>query len=103
MTKLRLLCAITLTFAFNSALFSQQRVDSRNTYSRLLCVVPMVGKGTWSDPKRPMYAPLPGAAPSTSRSGILGFVHQLSDDGQVALVEFVAKDRSAFRAILADT
>ena len=32
----------------------------------------------------------------------MAFMHVMSDDGQFALVEFVAKDRSAFQAILAD-
>jgi len=39
----------------------------------------------------------------TSRTGILGYIHVLSDDGKSALVEYVARDRSAFNAILADT
>ena len=52
-----------------------------------------------------MYAPLPSALRSaaTSRTGILGFTFVLSDDGQHALAEFVAKDRAAFQQILADT
>ena len=37
-----------------------------------------------------------------SRSGILGFQCVESDDKQVALCEFVAKDRSAFTQLLAD-
>jgi hypothetical protein len=61
----------------------------------------MVGKGTPSDPRRPQYAPWP-ASPNPSRTEIVGFSHQVSDDGRFALVEFVARDRSAFRAILND-
>jgi hypothetical protein len=87
-------------------LLAQPRVDARNTYERVMAVVPvMVGQGTFDDPKRPMYAPSPAQvqASMASRQGILGFAHVMSDDGQVALVEFVARDRSAFQAILADT
>ena len=86
------------------SIWSQKRVDTRNTYERLLCVVPMVGAGTYEDPRRPAYAPatpLPDQAPS--REGILAFAYQLSDDEQFALVEFVAVSRSAFRDILTDT
>jgi hypothetical protein len=72
------------------------------TYERLLCIVPMVGGGTPEDPLRPMFAPLPettgeGEAP---RGGIIAFTAVASDDGQYALVEFVARDRSAFAPIL---
>jgi hypothetical protein len=85
-----------------STLSAQQRVDPRNTHHRLLCIVPMVGAGTDADPRRPAHAPVfvPGAAPSSS--GIIAYHYQLSDDGQYALVEFVARDRSAFKDILAD-
>jgi len=81
-----------------------QRVDPRNMYERLLCVVPVIGSGTADDPRRPAYAPLP-PAPGTqlSRDGIIAYTFQLSDDGNLALVEFVAVDRKAFRNLLADT
>lgn len=99
-----LLAAILVLVSSYSNVFAQRRVDPRNRYERLLCVVPMVGAGTMADPRRPQYAPLPparGAAPS--RTGIIAFTFQPSDDGQNALVEFVARDRAAFQAILADT
>ena len=78
-----------------------RRVDARNTYRRIYCVVPMVGAGTWADPKRPKYAP---AAPQdpTSRSGILAYAYQPSDDGNFALVQFVAVHRAAFHDVQAD-
>ncbi|HTS46969.1 MAG TPA: hypothetical protein VMH05_03440 [Bryobacteraceae bacterium] len=71
-------------------------------YERVLAIVPLTGKGTADDPQRPMYAPLPNAVSPTSRTGILGYMYVLSDDGKFALVEYVARDRSAFSAILAD-
>jgi len=71
-------------------------------YERLMAVVPIVGKGTLDDPRRPMYAPAPSAVPATSRAGILGFSYVPSDDGKFALVEFVAQNRTAFNAILGD-
>jgi hypothetical protein len=84
-------------------LFSQQRVNLRNTHERLVCVVPMVGRGTDDDPRRPMFAPLPpGPYEERSRDGIIAFTYQESDDGKYALVEFVALDRAAFAPILAE-
>jgi len=84
----------------------QQRVDSRNLYERITAILPIGGSGTFADPVRPMYTPLPSAlkaaATSRSRTAILGFTYVLSDDGKHALVEFVARDRAAFQQILAD-
>ncbi len=79
-------------------LLAQQPVDRGSLYKRILCVVPMVGSGTFADPKRPMFAPLP-AEIGADRNGILGYQFQASDDGKFALVEFVAGDHSAFAPI----
>jgi hypothetical protein len=79
-----------------------RKVDPRNTYQRIVAVVPMVGSGTAADPKRPMYAPAAASSPTASRSGIMAYSFQVSDDGQYALTEFVARERSAFAAILGD-
>lgn len=78
----------------------------------------MTGVGTYEDPRRPMYAPtgplhvpqmalVDGAQPGSNdtqplRKGILGFSYVISDDGQFALAEFVAADRTAFKEILRD-
>ena len=84
--------------------FAERQVDPRNLYFRLLCVMPLTGKGTLDDPRRPLHAPVP-ALPGTppSRNGILAYTFEISDDGQFALVEFVAQNRAAFRDILAET
>jgi hypothetical protein len=87
---------------FAGATWAQQRVDSLLSHERLLCIVPMVGAGKPDDPKRPAFAPRPGEADPKSRTAILGYTYRPSDDGQWALVEFVARDRAAFRNILAD-
>lgn len=79
------------------------RVDARNTYERIFMIVPIVGKGTMDDPKRPLYAPTPHAVSSSVRTGILAYHFEVSDNGLFALVEFVAADRSAFKPLLADT
>lgn len=56
----------------------------------------MVGAGTAGDPRRPLFAPLPG-----ERSAISGFTYQISDNGQSALVQFVARSRADFQSLLA--
>ena len=78
-----------------------RRVDRTNIHERVICVVPMVGAGTPADPKRPQYAPWP---PSNGRSqtDIIEYSYQMTDDGRFAIVEFVARDRKAFQAILND-
>lgn len=93
---------VVCVFAASIPLFAQRQVDPRNRYERVLAVVPMIGQGTFDDPKRPMYAPLPSAINPAAPAGILGFTFVASDDGKFALVEIVAKDRSAFQDILAD-
>ncbi len=98
------IAALTLFVSLCLPLAAQQRVDARNTYERVLAVVPMVGSGTSADPARPDYAPLPpqpGAAPS--RDGIIAFSYVVSDDGTLGLAEFVAVSRSVFKDLLADT
>lgn len=84
----------------NSRMVSGAGVDGE----RLLAVVPMVGAGTPADPRRPLFAPagpvvVSGDARAAS-AGITGFSYVVSDDGRMALVEFVARDAGAFQAIV---
>jgi hypothetical protein len=82
----------------------QRHVDPRNTHVRFLAVVPLIGTGTKADPIRPAYVPAPpapGAKPDPN--GIIGYTSQMCDDHKHALVEFVARDRSAFKPMMADT
>ena len=93
-----------------------QPAPGNQVYERILCVVPMVGKGTWEDPRRPMFAPTreetrnkrQTATPVTGKdrylntsAEIIGYHFQVSDDGKFALVEFYASDNKAFSSILA--
>jgi hypothetical protein len=80
-------------------MFAQRRVDPRNTYNRVIAIVPLTGAGTPSDPKRPKYAPWPA---TQDPNGILAFVFEPTDDGKSAVVEFVAQNRAAFASLLAD-
>ena len=85
--------------ALTAVVCAQRRVDPRNTYNRILCVVPLVGQGTPADPKRPEYAPWPS---SQNPDGIIAFYFRPTDDGKRAVVEFVARNRAAFQTILND-
>ncbi|MGC9969497.1 MAG: hypothetical protein ABSE56_02785 [Bryobacteraceae bacterium] len=98
--KQRRMALLSLLILEVAPLSAQRKVDMGNTYERVLAVVPMIGSGTPTDPRRPMYAPLPGAAPSGE--GIIAFSFQISDDGMSALVELVARDRAGLKAILDD-
>jgi hypothetical protein len=95
---LLLIILLAELFLSTNLLFSQQRVSPKNTYERLIAIVPMVGAGTDEDPRRPMFVPPQGTDPS--RQGLIGVSYILSDDENFALVEFVARDRSAFKEIL---
>jgi len=85
------------------SLLAQDRVDRKNLHERVWAVVPMIGTGTADDPLRPAYIPAP-SPPGTpvSTDGIIGFTMQLTDDGKHAIVQFVARDRAAFKDLLAD-
>lgn len=94
--SLRVLFAMLL---LSEVVASQRRVDPRNTYNRVICIVPLVGKGTTADPKRPEYAPWP---PSEDPKGIVGYYFVPTDDGKSAVVEFIARNRSAFQSLFND-
>jgi hypothetical protein len=97
---------VCLLLAVQTATAQQRthRVDPRNMHERILAVVGWIGAGTKADPKRAMYTPSPAQMSPTSRSGIIAFQCIPSDDGKLALCEYVARtgDRSAFNQILAD-
>ena len=89
-------CSTSLLLLACCAL-AQRPVDPRNTYSRVICVVPLTGSATPADPKRPQYA-----SSTPDPDGIMAFYFQPTDDGKFAVVEFVARNRNAFRALFAD-
>ena len=76
-----------------------QKVDPHFTYFRVYCVIPLAGTGGAGDPVRPGIIPAAGIAPSQEglQQGpkILGFYHEVSDDGKWALAEIVFHDHSA--------
>ena len=80
--------------------WSQHKVDLGSSHERIIAIVPMIGAGTWADPKRPMFAPTASQI-GRDKSGILGYYHEPTDDGKSAIVVLVAQDRSAFKTLLA--
>ncbi len=83
-----------------------RRLAPENAYTRVYCVVPMIGLGTPADPRRPMFAPAPPNAPVAAvidRTGIIAYQFQESDDGNFALAEFVAVGRTGLGPILTST
>jgi hypothetical protein len=83
-----------------AAALRSQGVDLRHLHERMLAVVPLTGAGTYADPRRPLFAP--SSTREGGESGILSYEWAPSDDGQFAIVEFVAKDRSALAKIATD-
>ena len=104
---------VLVLLLLTAAGFPQRRVDPKNTYHRVICVVPLTGSGTAADPTRPKYAPWPlpvQQIQSTTTqpmpdppAGIIAFSYVPSDDGRLAIVEFVARARSAFQPIFNDS
>ena len=85
-----MLGVVCLALAVSPA-FAQRRVSGAQMHERILAIVPVVGNGhSLDDPRRPMFAPVPSATSSANRNGIIGFHAAISDDGNFALVEFVA-------------
>jgi hypothetical protein len=92
---------LLLLILFLTPVLAQQRVDPKNLYVRVICIQPMIGKGTSEDPRRPALVPKPGV--KASIEGILGYSYQSSDDGKWALVEYVARNREALLPLLEET
>lgn len=82
------------------ALWGQKAVDGKNLYERVIAIVPMTGSGTYADPRRPELAPATLAGPDqVAGKGIIAFSYQVSDDGKMAVVELVARDKSELEAV----
>jgi len=73
LTSLILVAVVTL---------SAQNMRVGEGGSKTLLAVPMVGSGTWEDPKRPAFV----------REAGVSFRYQVSDDGTMALVEAMPRN-----------
>ncbi len=93
-----------VTASAEPRLDSVHRVDPGQMYHRVYAIVPMIGTGTKDDPKRPMFIPPPTQVPTSAvHTGVIGFQMWLSDDGTMALVEFVGATPLDLQPIVTST
>jgi hypothetical protein len=96
--------SVATTAASKLLPLNARRLAPESAYARVYCIVPLVGSGSLADPMRPMFAPgPPTAAAPLDRTGIIAYQFQISDDGNHALVEFVAVARSGLGVVLTST
>ena len=105
LTYLRRIAAhVCILCAVATLAFSQSR-EHGSRGEHLIAVVPMIGAGTPSDPRRPMFVPNPNDVSAAMASGqppsFLAIHFVMTDDGKNAIVEFVGKDRPALKQIIA--
>ncbi|MGD0299920.1 MAG: hypothetical protein ABSE86_22740 [Bryobacteraceae bacterium] len=125
---IRAVAVLVCLYMVAATVSAQPPVSPRNSYERILVILPIIGSGTAADPMRPSLIPAPGGAtpnilniaisapvtggpgvaatpvgggPTAPQNLILGYTWVPSDDGKFALTEIVMRDRSAFPAIMA--
>jgi len=86
-----------LVFPACSPLSAQKGTSPRYGQERLLIVCPLIGDGSYANPRRPMFTPSRGQT-----TQFTGFHWVLADNGRLAIVEITAKSRAAFISILSD-
>ena len=75
---------------------SPDAVELGQLYERVLVVCPLVGKGTYADPKRPALVPQQVRANGArGLDAVRAFAWVPSDDGKQAIVEILVRDETA--------
>lgn len=97
------LCALTVVLC----LLGASKPAGNLKFQRVLATVPMIGSGTYDDPKRPMFCPSPREMAELAEAGtkpwLISYRFEPGDDGQTAIVELTAPDRESLSAILQST
>lgn len=90
----------TVFIVFAASLPSQLRVDPKNSYYRVIAVVPFVA-GASGTPNWPKHVPV-ATESGRSATGIIAFACERSDDGKLAIIELVGVNRAALAEVLGD-
>jgi hypothetical protein len=96
MKKLLSVCALGCLWQNLNA--AEHSVPPDQRYDRIVCIAPLIGAGSFADPKRPLFAPV-----RPESDGILAFSFQPTDNANSAIVEFVARSPKALKAIQEDS
>ena len=81
-------------------------LDIGQTYERVVVVCPLIGKGTYADPRRPEIVPAKLKHDAKEREKAVGldvvmaYTWVPSDDGKSAIVEVVVRDTAAMKEFL---
>ena len=65
---IRAVVVVVCLYAIAAPVYGQPPVSPRNSYERILVVLPLIGSGTAADPVRPSLIPAPGSATCRSTS-----------------------------------
>src|ERR1700683_4860316 len=60
----RAVVVVVCLYTIAAPVYGQPPVSPRNSYERILVVLPLIGSGTAADPVRPSLIPAPGATPN---------------------------------------
>jgi len=108
MSMLQRLCCIGGVVCLSLSSLAAQNalptaLDIGQTYERIVVVCPLVGKGTYADPRRPALVPASVKHQAKDRQGAVGldvvmaYAWVPSDDGKSAIVEIVVRDTAAVK------
>ena len=81
-------------------------LDIGQTYERVVVVCPLIGKGTYADPRRPAIVPANLKHDAKEREKAFGtdvvmaYAWVPGDDGKSAIVEVVVRDTAAMKEFL---